>query len=839
MAVPGESAFMALYALDAVENGYEIVPIKLDSKAPVFAEWQKVPSNKKTVQNWIPQYGRNGFGIRTKLTPGVDIDCLDADLVEQMVDFVQCEVGFGPVRVGKAPKTLLVYRSSVPFKKVSSKVWVDEWLQENKVEILGDGQQFVAYGIHPGTKAPYRWIGRDTPLVTAAGKLCEITQEQARAICAEFDRLAELKGWEPKRNTSPQLTNGHLRDPDDVFLSDTPIADISSEQLRAKLFSIPNDPMEGEQDYDTWTNIGMALHHQFDGADEGYDLWVEWSEQSSKHEIGQNEYKWPSFKHDESRAPITARYIIKLAGEFEAEEIREQKASIEQLLANALNAQHIKELCAKVKEVKLDDFDRSELQKRIQKRYKDLTGHVLTSAEVRKLTRYEQPGDLLRASHKWLEDWVFISGEGRFQQLNGDPLALSREAFNLAFAHKLLTPTEIAEGQSVPSVEPSTFAITNYGIPVVNAMIYAPDQDRVFTRDGVQYGNTYSEAGRAVIPELSSARDRENVKLVEKHFEHLIEDELEREMFKSWIAWVVRKPGNRVKWAVLLQGAKGIGKTTLFNLFEAILGESNCQAVSNDDLKGVYNEWAMKSLVFVEEVKAQGSQYDVLSRLQIFITNDKIPIRRMRIAPFNVRNYASYLLTTNRVNALPLSEDENRYYVIFSRWQESNAEEYAAWAAENPKYFDRLRRAISESPGALLKWFSNMKLHPKFNPHGRAIKSEGRDTMVSLETGEKSSALAALLAEGEPGMNAELISSTNLRQLIGENLLEIPLTGGGWRNTLIDAGLRPLGQVRLEGRFGPQETYWSRTPKRFKNLDLSPNLDLMRKTLGIKSPSSS
>lgn len=54
------------------------------------------------------------------------------------------------VRVGRAPKCLLLYRAAgkpFPTKHIG------------KVDVLGTGAYFVASGIHPDTGQPYQWRG--------------------------------------------------------------------------------------------------------------------------------------------------------------------------------------------------------------------------------------------------------------------------------------------------------------------------------------------------------------------------------------------------------------------------------------------------------------------------------------------------------------------------------------------------------------------------------------------------------------------------------------------------------------------------------------------------------
>lgn len=49
-------------------------------------------------------------------------------------------------------------------------------------------------------------------------------------------------------------------------------------------------------DRDQWLKIGMALHAEFAGSDEGFDLWSHWSRQSLKFDERDQRQKWKSFR---------------------------------------------------------------------------------------------------------------------------------------------------------------------------------------------------------------------------------------------------------------------------------------------------------------------------------------------------------------------------------------------------------------------------------------------------------------------------------------------------------------------------------------------------------------
>lgn len=68
------------------------------------------------------------------------------------------------------------------------------------------------------------------------------------------------------------------------------------------------------EDYDVWLKVGMALHHETNGSEQGLDLWDAWSNQEGADYPGYDDlkYKWESFNSNPAR-PVTAGTLIFLA----------------------------------------------------------------------------------------------------------------------------------------------------------------------------------------------------------------------------------------------------------------------------------------------------------------------------------------------------------------------------------------------------------------------------------------------------------------------------------------------------------------------------------------------
>jgi hypothetical protein len=96
----------------------------------------------------------------------------------------------------------VLFQTDKPFKKLQ-RIFTAPDGTSHKIEILGDGQQLAAFGIHPDTKQPYRWTPCD-PTKLASRDLPPLCEDAAK--CFLEDMTAQLRNWfgwttaEPKQN---------------------------------------------------------------------------------------------------------------------------------------------------------------------------------------------------------------------------------------------------------------------------------------------------------------------------------------------------------------------------------------------------------------------------------------------------------------------------------------------------------------------------------------------------------------------------------------------------------------------------------------------------------------
>ncbi|GAB4119030.1 MAG: bifunctional DNA primase/polymerase [Rhodothalassiaceae bacterium] len=285
-------SFMARFGATLVDNGYAVIPILPGTKKPGrfhrgvwrdYPGWTRHgdrPTTLNEVEIWA-KWPDCAIGIASGSVVAIDIDILDGDLAIRLECLARDMLGDTPLlRIGKAPKRLLVYRSEIAFSGV----------RRAPIEILGVGRQFVAFAVHPDTGRPYEWP-EDSPLDVPLDALPAITEDQARAWIEKAHALLPPE-CKPNRLSADRNQKSEIGNPTSEFrlqTSDFRLAG-TREAVASALAHIPN----ADLDYDSWVRIGMALKGAL--GEDGADLFAAWSAQAKKNVPETTAKTWGSFR---------------------------------------------------------------------------------------------------------------------------------------------------------------------------------------------------------------------------------------------------------------------------------------------------------------------------------------------------------------------------------------------------------------------------------------------------------------------------------------------------------------------------------------------------------------
>lgn len=209
-------------------------------------------------------------------------------------------------RVGMAPKFLIPVTAVEPSWRKCASRWFKKDGKRARLEFLGDGQQFVAAAVHPGTGQPYRWHG--TPIlgdmIDPPELLPSVDQAQIALLIEGFERIMLKHGWfADGKEVLPTGNTALMAD----LTPQYPLG-LSIEEAKALL-----DRFDVYDDYEQWVRVGMALHHEFGRRPDVSDalmLFDEWSRKSEKYGGYETvKEKWESFGRYKGGLSVTMKWV--------------------------------------------------------------------------------------------------------------------------------------------------------------------------------------------------------------------------------------------------------------------------------------------------------------------------------------------------------------------------------------------------------------------------------------------------------------------------------------------------------------------------------------------------
>lgn len=628
-------------------------------------------------------------------------------------------------------------------------------------------------------------------------------------------------------------------------------------------------PAEGLE-YDDWLMVGLGLWHQSRGSleDDGFGRWLAWSKLSSKHDGKLMRKKWRSMggrKVPVTMASVFARVgglsvvrealdgsVEALGGGQESDEPvsgGEVAEKGEMVVSGAVGL--LNKLSAKAAEVdSVEEYDafKKALQRlpesRLGSDYRAMIaeelysgwgkGASLTKAEIKKALMPDRSA--MKSKHKplnggggpdggdviaeadcwnpdypqWLQGWVYDEVSAEFVQLKTGH-AIKREPFGMKFDRR----PECAEHE----VGAATLASSIFPIPTVAGRMYWPGEGKVFQDPkGLTYINTWLGNGggtNVVVPEAGSFEvgddsvEGQACELFLRHLDLTVPDKRERELMLDWMSFVYANPGARVRWALLLWGIEGNGKSYFHRVLGRLMG-ADSRTVTASLIEERFTDWAEGCrLIGIEEIRVSGTnKWRTLDKMKPFISNDEIQVEGKGMKAHVVPNFASYMLFTNHIDAIPVTEGDRRYFVVFTRHRRKQdlLDEHGGDQGVKD-YFQRLFDVSLAGAGGIGRMLLDRQYGAEFDPNGRAPDSAGREEMRMMHITEEDEAVAdALDRYRGPHVNELLLDLTQLQEdcLMDGDEIELP------KSKALAYKLTEMGYARGERvkARGKMRTFW-------------------------------
>jgi hypothetical protein len=596
----------------------------------------------------------------------------------------------------------------------------------------------------------------------------------------------------PEHTTGGIVQASELEDND---LDDLAIAvaseplDLSLDQVAILLASYPAEGLE----YDDWLRVGMAIYHQTEG--KGFDQWVKWSEKSSKHDARHMKVKWKSFGGHAS--PVTMATLIKAVGGLKGEAVQKGSQGVTQTLEQEAEAvcdresyNAFKRRVQALNDVQMPPDIRSMLAKIVHEVYAKDAKMGLREVKsafrpvVKRIAREDGGMD----TPDWLEGWVYAEADCLFVNTNVSDYAIRKEAFRAKF-------DRMPECASM-EMDAATYALTFVQIPTVVRTMYWPGQPEIFETEGKQFVNSYHDSG--IKPAATIDADGQGVvDLFLKHLENTFEEPREREIILDFMAYVYQRPQNRVRWGLLIWGVEGNGKTYFYNVMQYLLG-TNARTINTSMIERPFNDWAVGSrLVGIEEIRISGTnKWRILDQLKPMISNNAIAVEPKGGTAYHAPNFSSYMMTTNHQDAVPMSDNDRRYCVVFSRQsRKEDLFEQHGGETETARYFDTLFSETERRADAIGRFLMDRKLSADFNPHGRAPLTKGVSEMRAANKSDDRVAIEEAIEDYRCAIvNENILDVTYLSDAACIDTKELP------QKRALANVLRDMGFSQVDGR---------------------------------------
>ena len=526
------------------------------------------------------------------------------------------------------------------------------------------------------------------------------------------------------------------------------------------------DRLDPSMPNDEWVKVGMALHDWDPLA--GLEIWEEWSQAGENYDEGETEKRWRSFDLGGGVTLGTISYMVKeVVYDDEASLVRDYISKIKFADEKSLEF----DLAPKLRKLEISGLNREKIVKAIQDRYKEISGIRMPVSSVRQMVGNAEivNGQFIEDGKKpeWCNQWVYVNSHGGFVDLKTLHLHKA-ESFN------------VENGQNVPfsdtgSKPSASKYVADYGfVEKVDSIAYLPTYEGVICQiEGATVLNSFNPKTVPIEAQEYSEEGLAAIERVKAHIKFICDTEENTSIFTQWLAHQVQFPGRQILWSPVIQSIQGIGKSFFGELLRACIGDRNVGVVSPSQAVSDFNPWATGVVVNVlEELRVVGnSRFDVVNALKPLITDRIIMINDKGVRQYQTYNTANYICFTNYRDAIPLDEDDRRWWVLFAVIE--SLKDLKKFVGEDAStYFPALFDAVRSHPQELRKWFLEYKITPEFLKIKQAPMTDSKRSMIATEEAsfDGLSEVRELLNEGGQYFNKECISSADLfEHLLFEN----------------------------------------------------------------------
>ena len=225
----------------------------------------------------------------------------------------------------------------------------------------------------------------------------------------------------------------------------------------------------------------------------------------------------------------------------------------------------------------------------------------------------------------------------------------------------------------------------------------------------------------------------------------------------DYLAHMVQKPADKIKNTILIIGAPGIGKSLIGEFVMRLLGEKNCTAIEDSDLRSAFNEWMDGvQLVLINELMSIESR-ETMSRLKSYITDPEIRINRKKVSTYKYKNRVNFMLFSNYDDAARVDKGDRRYLIWKSKAVKREKE-----------YYDALWHWLDHGGAEILLHYLSTRNLEKFDPNVAPPDTQAKDEVIADSRSAIEAYLEDLFNAEDAPFRHDLVAVTDIIEHLAE-----------------------------------------------------------------------
>ncbi len=252
----------------------------------------------------------------------------------------------------------------------------------------------------------------------------------------------------------------------------------------------------------------------------------------------------------------------------------------------------------------------------------------------------------------------------------------------------------------------------------------------------------------------------------------LLPSERDQNILLSYMAACVQYKGTKFRYAPVLQGVEGNGKTFISQCLKHAIGARYTHFPVTNDLKSTFNVWiSERLLICVEEFYAPGNRNEIIENLKVLISNEDVGVQPKGVDQYTTDNCANFIFTTQYVDAIRKTKD-NRRFVVFYTAQQTNDD--LIRDGMDHVYFNNLKKWMKNQGYAIVnEMLCTYDIPNEFNPTmlARAPDSSMVSEVISNSRGTVEHEIVEAVSEGKTGFSNGWISSMALDRFLKDKNL--------------------------------------------------------------------